>query len=664
MSETSDRISKLRADVTRYSYQYYVLNCSPITDAEFDKLYNELADLEREFPQYADPASPTQRVGAKCTSFNKVPHTDEKMLSLENTFTAEEVLKYLGPTEVTMEPKIDGLSLKLIYVKGVLTQAITRGDGMEGDDVTANARTIPTIPLKLSAPVDCKVKGEVYMRYSTFNQLNTKLEKEGKPLLANPRNAAAGTLKLRDPRQVAERNLCFVAYGMTRGDAVAPSQSGLTDYLEFLGFQSVYWLPVTQSCNTVADCFKVETAEQLAKRIAEADAARQFLDLPTDGLVFKINDLREQLKLGVGTKYPKWACAYKFPPERKTTRLESITVQVGRTGKLTPVANLHPVGLSGTTVARASICNQDEIDRLGINVGDDVLVEKSAEIIPKIVGLTNKNAKGVYKLPSTCPCCQSVLQRPEGFVDTFCLNPECKDQIVGRIQHACSKQALDIDGCGDVLVQTLVENGVRSISDVFTIDPTFLKAAAKKRFLAGRAAVAGKPFWRKLHALGIDGLGQALSMEIADRWASLPEMFATDDDTKALVEIVGPVVMQNLTEYVLNNVEEIDSLDQLIKLSGEKRASGPLEGKSFCVTGGLLCGGRDDLPDIIRNAGGVWKSSVTSKTDYLVVGTDPGVNKLAAALKYGVPKLTETQFAQMMGRTISTESKPAEDREY
>jgi len=658
--EAAERIRFLRDEINRYNHQYYVLACSPISDAEYDALYLKLVSLERQHPALIDPDSPTQRIGAKSTGFGKVKHEDKRMLSLDNMKTAEDVINYLGHEEVVLEPKIDGASLKLFYRKGRLVQAVTRGNGMEGDDVTANARTIMTVPLVLTEPVNINVVGEVYMTFTTFNDLNARLEEEGSELLANPRNAAAGTLKLKDPKEVAARSIRFVAYGSTTEFPQMRTQSQLTDWLEILGFQSVYMLPVTRSCQSLSDCFLIENKTQLAQRIKAADISRGFLDLPTDGLVFKLNDFVKQRDLGEGTKYPKYACAFKFPPERKATELQAITIQIGRTGRVTPVAELKPVALSGSTVRRASLCNQDEIERLSLNVGDIVLVEKSAEIIPKVVGVAQKVAKGIYRLPAVCPCCQTKLVQPEGFVDSYCPNDDCDDQVLGRLVHACGKSALDIDGCGEMLLRDLIQHGVRKLSDVFVIKPTALKTAARRRFEAGRAAVVNQPFWRKLHALGIEGLGQTLCQEMAARWPSIPSAL---DELGAVQELLGEVVCNNFLAYCGKYADEIGALDNCISMTNTQQASGPLLGKAFCITGDLLSGTRNEVSKRIEAAGGMVKSSVTRHVNYLIQGTETGRVKRDKAAKLGVPIITEVQLYALMGQEMPL-PKDTTDKEY
>lgn len=659
--DANARIKFLRDEINRYNHQYYVLNCSPITDAEYDALYMELVALERKHPHLIDPSSPTQRVGAKSTTgFKKVKHGDKRMLSLDNMKSAADVIHALGMETVMMEPKIDGASLKLMYRKGVLVQAITRGNGMEGDDVTANARTIMTVPLTLTDAVDINVVGEIYMSFTAFNALNQKLEAEGSDPMANPRNAAAGAIKLQDPKEVAARNLGFVAYGTTTEFSNIATQSQLTEYLEILGFQSVYMLPTTGSCQTVADRFLIENETTLAQRIAEADACRKFLDLPTDGLVFKLDDLVKQRELGEGSKYPNYACAFKFPPERKATKLLSVTVQIGRTGRATPVAELEPVLLSGTTVRRASLCNQSEIIRLNVDVGDTVLVEKSAEIIPKVVGVVNKERRVVYVLPEKCPCCGTVLKQPKGMVDSYCPNSDCDAQVLERLKHGCGKSALDIDGCGEVLVTEMMKHGVRKLSDVFNVNPSFMKPAARKRFEAGRAACAAQPLWRKFHALGIDGFGQTLCQEVAARWSSLSSAF---DEAEALRDLVGPSVFNSIVDFCDGYAEELDALDAQIGLTSSQQAAGPLKGKAFCITGDLRSGSRNEVSRRIEDAGGVVKGSVSRHVNYLIQGTETGKVKREKAEKLGVPVITEQQLFTMMGMEMPL-PKNMEEREY
>lgn len=383
------RINSLRTELHKHNYLYHTLGRPLITDAEYDALYQELLRLEARHPEAADPNSPTQRVGAPVDGFAKVTHA-RRMLSLDNAFTADDVLGRLDRVHAVLEPKVDGLSLKLVYRNGRLDRAVTRGDGMQGDDVTTNARTIATVPLVLPHAVDLEVTGEVYMTYSRFNALNRELEKAGEELLANPRNAAAGTLKSKHPGDVAQRRLHFVAHGCVTELPGVTTHLELMAYLERMQFQSTRLLPQTKGHAPVTTDLVLEDAGALSTAISDAQLRLRYLDLPTDGLVFKVNSLALQRELGEGTKSPRWAVAYKFPPERKATRLTAVTLQVGRTGRITPVAEVEPVQLSGTTVRRASLFNFDEIRRLGVDIGKTVVIEKSAEIIPRIVAVNDR----------------------------------------------------------------------------------------------------------------------------------------------------------------------------------------------------------------------------------------------------------------------------------
>lgn len=655
MSETKDtraRIHELRDILNQHNYLYHVLNAPNITDAEYDRLFQELLQLEKIHPELADVNSPTARVGhASPNSFKKVKHRS-KMLSLDNTFNAGEVLKFIGKgEEVHIEPKIDGCSLELIYERGKLVSAVTRGDGTSGDDVTANARTIYTVPLELTEQIDLRVRGEVYMTFTVFNRLNTELEQTGDELLANPRNAAAGAIKLKDPYEVSKRQLSFVAYSSPTELKGIDTQEKLVEHLQTLGFISITCLPTVQDTELPRFVATVESETQVAKLIEKMDVYRRQLDFPTDGLVFKINSLIKQRELGEGTRSPNWATAFKFPPERKSTILEAVTATVGRTGKLTPVAQLKPLSLSGTIVTFASLCNQDEINRLGVNVGDEVLVEKSAEIIPKVMGVHKKHSKGNWQMPKKCPSCNQAIVKPEGFVDHFCENRDCPEQVFARLKHATSKVALDIDGCGDVTVRELMDHNVRSLVDLFTIsDLGFLKPAARKKFIEGREQAKAQPLWRKIHALGIEGIGRTVSQEIAGRWNAL---YAVFDELPELKRVIGESNFQSFTQWFDRNAEEIDKLEALgLRFESDAKTAGPLTGKFFVITGTLVSGKRDEVIRRIEDAGGTVKSSVSKSVHYLVAGADCGKTKTDAAKKVGTTVITEEQLYQLMGKPM------------
>lgn len=654
MSKPKARIEELSAEINQHLHDYHVLDAATISDEQYDKLFAELLALEKANPGLVDPNSPTQRVGAPVVSFNKVRHK-AKMLSLDNVFSGQELFDFFKPgTVLRVEPKIDGLSLEIRYENGRLQRAVTRGDGVQGDDVTANVRTILSVPLVLPEPVTISVRGEVYMPLRAFNELNEQLLAAGADPMANPRNAASGSLKLRNPAEVSSRKLAFVAYTVPQEVDGINTQSSLIEFLQMLGFQTPAMIPLLlpdEEAQPLAKKIKLVDAHDAELLIQESDVARGLLNCATDGLVFKIDDLAVQRDLGEGTRAPKWAIAYKFPPEQKPTLLRGITVQVGKTGKLTPVAELEAVNLSGTVVVRASLMNADEIERLGVNVGDTVLVLKSAEIIPRVVGIEKKGTPGVWTMPPTCPCCQAAITRPKGLVDYFCTNDECPEQVFARLRYATGKEALDMDGSGEALVRELMDKGnVRSLSQIFALtDLSFLKPAAKAKLEAERERVKSAPLWRKIAALSVDGIGRTLSQEIAGKWSSLVAAF---DEKDALRTLVGQVNYNSLIFYIQTHGDEIDALDALgFKLESEER-TGPLTGKSFVITGALTSGKRDDVATMIQEAGGIVKSSVTRKVDFLVVGAEGGANKAEAARKLGTICISEAQLYDMLGASM------------
>lgn len=649
--EASDRICALREAISTHDYYYYALNAPVIPDVEYDSLYQELKALEARFPQFKDPNSPTQRVGGPLIGgFEKARH-QHRMLSLDNTYSAGEVLSFFSTgEEVLVEPKIDGLSLKLIYKQGALVQAITRGNGDFGDDVTANARTIRSIPLTLSEPLDLIVTGEVYMDYTTFNALNARLEEAEEELFANTRNAAAGTLKLKNPADVAARKLSFVAHGSPAELSHIRHQSVLMEHLGVLGFQATHKLVRTSPvARVVTQVVTLKDEASLKTLIDQLDVDRKFLNVATDGLVFKVDLLEKQRDLGEGTKAPKWAVAFKYPPERRPTLLTDITLQVGKTGKITPVAELKPISLSGTVVKRASVCNADEIMRLNVDVGDMVLVEKSAEIIPKIVGVQSKSGQGHFVFPKTCPCCDTQLVRPAGMVDWYCPNHDCEEQVFGRLRYATGKQALDINGCGEQMIRVLMQQGVRTLSALFGLkDVSFLKSAARRMFLEGREAAKHAPLWRQIAALNIEGLGKTLCQDIANRWASLQSVLDEPEELRQVVN--NRVVYQNVLDFFEQQCEELNALQAAgLPFVSERNQTGKLVGKIFVITGGLLSGSRDEVARRIEDAGGTCKPNASRKCHYLIQGEGGGRIKAEKAAQYRIPIITEQQLYELMG---------------
>lgn len=641
-----------------------------MSDSEFDRLLVELRNLEAKHPELADPESPSARVGSgSTTGFAKVKHT-VRCLSLDNAFNIIDVHDFFrnsrtirqnsdpAAKDYIVEPKVDGLSLCLRYDHGNLVQAITRGDGTTGDDVTANAMVIPTIPHTIPGGLTIEVRGEAFMYKSGFEKINTERVAAGEEPFANPRNAASGTMKQKDTSEVAKRPMGFIGYRLigTRH----PTQLQCLGALKDFGFVTPIDLGDLKRRNLTSVCSFAE----LEDAIMQMDADRKKVDFDTDGAVIKFNSMAMQDELGDGTKYVKWGLAYKYPAEKRATRLNSITVSIGRLGTLTPIAELEPVQLGGSTVKRASLCNQDEIDRLGLDVGDEVIVEKAGEIIPKVVGVVSHRGAKVWKMPKKCPCCDTEVVRAEGAVAYRCPNFMCSDQVFERLKHAVQKGALDIDGCGDSMIQLLMANGVKTLSDLLSLRQSFLPvSAATKKFFVEREKARQQPLWRKLAALGIDGVGQTLSKELAARYNSLDKIL--DLSRADLVAIMGPVSAGSFLEHLRANADEIGKLDELgFKFEDAERAVGPLTGKVFVITGGLMSGSRGQVSKKIEDAGGIVKSSVGKKVDYLVAGDGGGNTKAVAAQKLGTKVITEEELYVLLGQPLTVSATATEEREY
>jgi DNA ligase (NAD+) len=664
----AQKILALRKELTDHSFRYYVANAPSISDQEYDKKFRELVALERDHPEMADANSPTMRVGCPIPNgLRKIRHK-VKMLSLDNVNNAEEVATFfdgLEDQEVILEMKIDGLSLHLSYKEGQLIQAVTRGNGTEGADVTENARTVHSIPLVLRKPVTIEVRGEIYWSLTSFNAYNASVSEGDR--LANPRNGASGSMLLKDSREVAKRKLSFAAYSVPSDlPAAVTTQEALLEYLESLGFPSTLTLPVRQDMAGLPYMTCLAN-EELMPAIQHLDGYRKALDMDTDGLVIKVNSLEKQRDLGEGERSPKWGAAFKFPPETKETRLNAVIIQVGKTGQVTPVAELQPVNLGGAMVARASLCNQDELDRLGIDVGDYVLVQRSGEVIPKIVGLarpspTKKNHGKSYQMPKTCPCCSTPLERPPGMVHSYCVNPDCDDQVFARLVYAVGKDALDIDGCGETTVRTLMDKAdVKKLSDLYAIkDFSFLKPATAKKMREGLEKAKSAPLWRKLSALNIDEIGKVTCQTLAGRFSSLSEMSANQDEVQELIEESRTI---SLMTWLDKNIET-----ELTALAGhefyfeeDRKAAGVLSGKTFCITGALQSGRRDDVSALIEQHGGIVKGQVTKKVDFLVQGVGGGNNKAAGAMKHGTRVISEEELYQMLGVPMPVVTKNFEE---
>jgi DNA ligase (NAD+) len=651
-------VAELRKNLHDWSFQYYVWSAGP-DDSVYDAAYARLQEIEKKYPGLEDPNSPTQRVGAPVPFGDKVKHK-VPMLSLEKAKSPTEVAKFFDrDCEGVIEPKIDGLSLSLRYINGRLVQALTRGNGEEGQDVTPNARTIRSLPVMLrNKNLTLEVRGEVFMRWSHFEQLNKRLIEEQDQPLANPRNAASGALSLKSPLEVRKVPLSFIAYrivGRVEGEKLE-RHTQVLELLEELGFMTCSNLPSPAGeCPSMYQAgLRLNDLSEITAWVTTLDKARRLQDFPTDGLVFKVDDLSVQHELGVGTTAPKWAVAFKYPPDQVKTRIKGIEWTVGKTGKITPVAEFEPVVVSGSTVARASLCNAAEIKRLGVNVGDEVMIEKSNEIIPKVITVVAKHSKHPAQPPKTCPVCSSAIHSFEGYVDVFCTNPGCQAQAAARLTYAVSKNALDIDGCGPQAITTFVAHGVVTLPALLTSDCACFKGATKTKLQAGLKKAMTVPLWRKLSALCIDGWGRTTCQEVATRWPALPLLLDAQDN-KELDFIVGEAKAKELSSYMKSHEAELGELLDLgyFPVEAVVATTGALNGKSFCITGSLVTGegeevGRAEAQEQIENRGGIAKNSCTSKTDFLVVGETPGNNKLAAARRWGTKTISADQLFDML----------------
>jgi DNA ligase (NAD+) len=665
-SEILEEVKILHKNIRYHDRKYYVENAPEISDREYDILYRRLKDLEKEYPSLIHPDSPTQRVSEQpIPGFITMKH-QERMLSMDNTYSYGEikefhkrVIKNLGTSQIDyyVEPKIDGLSISLTYESGRLVHGLTRGDGIQGDDVTANLKTIRSLPLKLESgtrtqlPKVIEIRGEVYMTRDGFKKVNQVKGKKGEPLFANPRNAAAGSLKLLDARATAERPLDLRVHGvgMIQGAAFETHE----DMMQF--FKSV-GLPVDSQGR---HCKEISAVIEMCQEWGDE---KPSLEYEIDGLVIKVNRRAFQAKLGATSKNPRWMIAYKFPAERGRSKIHNIIVQVGRTGALTPVADLAPVQLSGTTVTRATLHNEDEIKRLDARIGDTVLVEKSGEIIPKIVQVVIKDrGKGLktFVMPKHCPSCKELTSRREGEVARRCENASCPAQIKQRLTHFVKRTAMDIEGLGIKIVDQLVETGlIHNVSDLYQL--TYEKLVKLDRFAHKSAenlieaitASRVKPLNQLIFGLGIRHVGERAAHILAERYGSLDAVSEASFDELTKIREIGPVAAQSVTEYfkMPSNRAMIKRLRKSgVRLKGALKTlkKGPLTGKVFVLTGTLESISRDRVKNEIQNQGGVTSSTVSKNTDYLVVGSKPG-SKYRKALALGVHVLHEKNFKKMI----------------
>ncbi len=658
-----ERIEELRRQLHRHNRKYYVENAPEISDFEFDALMRELAELEREHPEYADPDSPTVRVGSDITSeFRSVRHRFP-MLSLGNTYSPDElhefvarIEKEVGPTEYVCELKFDGTAISLTYEHGRLVRAVTRGDGTQGDDVTANVRTIRSVPLRLDGddwPDYFEIRGEILMPYASFDRLNAEREAAGEALFANPRNAAAGTLKLQASAEVARRGLDCVLYQMA-GDAL-PYDS----HWENLRKAREWGFRISDAMRICRDTARID------EYIALWDEQRRTLPYATDGVVIKVNRYDVRRALGTTAKAPKWAVAYKFKAEQALTRLTGVDFQVGRTGAVTPVANLEPVQLAGTTVRRATLHNAEQMALLDIRPGDMVYVEKGGEIIPKITGveLSQRPADSrPFEYIDRCPECGTPLVRYEGEAKHYCPNQSgCRPQILGRIVHFIRRKAMDIDGLGEETVELLFESGlVRDAADLYDLRAEQLACLPRLGDKSAENIVRSirrsteVPFRRVLFALGIRFVGETTAKYLAAHFRSLDAVIAASREELTEAEEVGERIADAIAEYFADETNR--TIIRRLRAAGirteeeEKAlASERLCGLSFVISGTFARHSRDELKELIERHGGRNLAAVSANVDYLVAGAKMGPAKLKKAEKLGIRILTEEEFEELAG---------------
>ncbi len=660
-----ERILQLRAELHGHNHNYYVLNSPTISDYDFDMLLKELQQLEAEHPEMHDPTSPTMRVGSDITKeFRQVAHK-YPMLSLGNTYSKAEVAEFFDRVkrslneefEICCELKFDGTSISLTYIDGKLERAVTRGDGEKGDDVTANVRTIRTVPLVLSGssyPAEFEIRGEVLMPWSVFDRLNEERARNEEPLFANPRNAASGTLKLQDSSVVAKRSLDAYLYFMLGEELPAEGHYENLKAAEQWGFKIS---DTTCKCSTIEEVFAF---------IDRMDSERKNLPFATDGIVLKVNSLRQQKNLGYTAKSPRWAIAYKFQAERAVTRLNEVTYQVGRTGVVTPVANLDPVQLSGTVVKRASLHNADIIEKLDLHIGDMVYVEKGGEIIPKITGV-DTDARFMLGekvlFISKCPECGTPLVRVDGEAAHYCPNDTaCPPQIKGKIEHFISREAMNIDSMGPETVELLFNYGlIKDIADIYALNPEDLMflprmgAKSAENIVAAIDASRQVPFERLLFALGIRFVGATVAKRLARAFVSMDALMAASLDELMAVDEIGERIAASVREFFSkeSNVELVSRLRSAgLKFVAEEEEvldrTEILKGKSIVISGVFTHHSRDEYKAMIEKNGGKNAGSVSKSTSFILAGENMGPSKLEKAEKLGVPLVSEDEFLAML----------------
>ena len=655
------RVEELRRLVRRHDHRYHILADPEISDFEYDQLYAELVELEQRFPELQSPSSPTQRVaGEPLVGLEQVRH-EIPMLSLDNSYSKDELDTWFerlsrelghGPEGLAAELKIDGASISLVYLDGRLERAVTRGDGLVGDDVTANARSIRQLPLVVEGlPPVVEIRGEVYLARSVFDELNRERRESGEREFANPRNAAAGAIRLLDPREASRRRLGVWCYQLARADGhEEDSHVAALEWLGGLGF------PISPGLELCRGITEVETF------IEHWEEKRHDLDYDTDGIVIKVDSASERAALGATARSVRWAVAYKFPPEGRTTRLTDVVIQVGRTGVLTPVAILEPVTISGSTVSRATLHNFDEVARLDVRIGDTVWVVKGGEVIPKVVGVvTAERPQGAEPViaPTVCPVCKSLVEREPEEVALRCPNPVCPAVVAARLRHFVSRGAMGIDGLGDRMLAQLVEAGM--VTDEASLWDFDINAVADlpgwgdtsaRNLLHELDEARTRPLHRLLFALGIPHVGERAARLLAERFGRLGELAAADQEVLEEIDGIGPVIANAVVGWFADDGHQ-RTIKRLVERGidphqkpGGARSEALLAGQTFVLTGSLSQP-RRALKEELENLGATVSASVSRKTSYLVAGENPG-SKLAKARELGVEILEESGLYELL----------------
>jgi len=658
--QATQKIQKLRKEIKYHERKYYVDNDPQISDYEFDILVKELEKLESQFPELITPESPTQRVGEQpLEGFVSVEHLTP-MLSLDNCYSEEELREYeerikkIIPSkkiDYVSELKIDGLGISITYRDGKYYQAVSRGDGFRGDDVTPNVKTIRSLPLTINDPLEIEVRGEIYLPYKSFEKINQEREKKGEPLFANPRNAASGSLRLLDPKEVASRQLDIVLYSIFIEGKERVSQWENLKTLKDLEFKTN---PFSRHCTSLNEAISY---------YKEWHEQRDTLDYDVDGVVIKVNSTEQQRLLGSTAKFPRWSISYKFPARQATTKIKKIIIQVGRTGALTPVAVLEPVSLSGITISRSTLHNEDEIKRKDIRVNDTVLIERSGDVIPKVVSVMKERRTGKevkFSFPSKCPVCHSKTFKPEGEAISRCTNPSCPAQLKGSLLHFASRRAMNIEGLGESLVDQLLENKlVIKIPDLYSLkyeDLVNLERMGPKsseNLLNEIEKTKHRSVTRLIYALGIRYVGERTAQALAAHFKSLDALANASIEELTQIEDVGPKVAESVV-FFFEQPENQELVSKLKKAGlnfftkpAEREGGKLLDGQNFVLTGTLSSFSREEAKEIIEELGGTVTSSVSRNTHYVIAGESPG-SKLQKAQELGIPTLDEKGFLKLV----------------